>query len=87
MSTARRPPLRTVSTTSRGVTNREMHAFGLLYAAVLSIVLLPLVPFVAAVWFVSWLVGTIRRLGVDTTTETAVEPTATGIRPPTGGVP
>jgi uncharacterized membrane protein len=42
--------------------DNEMHAIGMLYAAILAILMVPLLPFVAVVWLVLRLVDGIRSL-------------------------
>jgi hypothetical protein len=72
MSTERKLPelVRTVTPGYRARPDNEMHAIGLLYAAVLLILVVPLLPFVAVFWLVSRLIDGVRSLtGGDEVTD------------------
>lgn len=76
-STKGSSPLRkTIRTVSPGYHSRpdsEMNAIGLGYAAILAILLLPLVPFVVLVWLVSRIAAAIRAsVGGEETEPTVV---------------
>jgi len=49
--------IETVTETYRSRTDQEMNVIGLLYGLGLLVVLIPLLPFIALIWFVSWLFG------------------------------
>jgi hypothetical protein len=67
-----RDVVRTVSPAYRGRFDGEMHSIGLLYAALLAILFVPLLPFVVVIW-VAWRVaGAVRSFaGEDESAESS----------------
>ena len=57
-----RTVVRTVTPGYRGRANTEMHTIGLLYAALLAVLLVPLLPFVAVVLAVWWIDRAVRSV-------------------------
>ena len=49
--------IKTVTKTYRSRTDQEMNIIGLLYGLGLLMVMIPLLPFIALIWLVSWLLG------------------------------
>lgn len=49
--------IETVTKTYRSRADQEMNVIGLLYGLGLLVVMIPLLPFIALIWIVSWLFG------------------------------
>jgi len=54
-------PLRTVSESTGDRPDTEMHTFGLLMAAIMLVLMIPLLPIIAVIWLVSTGIDVARR--------------------------